>query len=283
MNTKSYQSLTLAFLLGTVAWACSTEKDHLVTIETRHGNMYAILYDQTPAHKANFLKLANAGRFDSTEFHRVINEFMVQGGDVFGRENLPESEWYTVPAEFNPDLIHEKGSLAAARQGDNINPAKRSSGCQFYIVQGKVYDELSLTTDMRKLQEAFMRYIQLESNKALREKYLAHYEKGEYDSLNAIMLSKKTDLEQFLSVNLETGKRKNQIEAYTTVGGTPHLDDAYTVFGKVIKGLDVLDKIAAEKTDRSDKPLDPVYMKVMVSEMNRKKITEQYGYEYPED
>lgn len=264
------------------AFACSTEKDHLITIETRHGNMYAILYDQTPEHKANFLKLAGDGRFDSTEFHRVIQEFMIQGGDVFGLENLPEEQWYTLPAEIHPDLIHEKGSLAAARQGDNINPGRRSSGCQFYIVQGKVYDELALNTDMKKLQESFMRYLQLESNKALREKYVTHYENGEYDSLNTIMLSKKAELEQFLSVSLDNNKRPNQIRAYTTVGGTPHLDDAYTVFGKVIKGLDVLDKIAAEETDRTDKPVSPVVMNVVVKEINRKKITEEYGYEYPD-
>jgi len=282
MKLDCLKNSVLGLCLGLALLACSTEKDHLVTIETRHGNMYAILYDKTPEHKANFLKLASEGRFDSTEFHRVIQEFMIQGGDVFGLENLPEEEWYTLPAEIHPDLIHEKGSLAAARQGDNINPGRRSSGCQFYIVQGKVYDELSLNTDMKKLQEAFMRYLQLESNKTLREKYLSHYQEGEYDSLNAIMLSKKVELEQFLSVNLSSSKRPNQVKAYTTVGGTPHLDDAYTVFGKVIKGLEVLEKIASEETDRNDKPVNPVVMKVMVNEINRKKITEEYGYEYPE-
>ena len=127
-----------------------------------------------------------------------------------------------------------------------------------------------------------MRYLQLESNKEIREKYVRHYENFEYDSLNTIMLSKKAELEQFLSVSLDNNKRPNQIRAYTTVGGTPHLDDAYTVFGKVIKGLDVLDKIAAEETDRTDKPVSPVVMNVVVKEINRKKITEEYGYEYPD-
>ncbi|WP_209329582.1 peptidylprolyl isomerase [Lunatimonas salinarum] len=282
MKPNHLKKSVFLLLFGITGLACSTERDHLVTIETRHGNMYAILYDQTPAHKANFLKLAEEGRFDSTEFHRVINEFMIQGGDVFGLENLPEEEWYTLPAEIHPNLIHEKGSLAAARQGDNINPERRSSGCQFYIVQGKVYDELTLNTDMKKLQEAFMRFLQLESNKPLREKYVSHYQNGEFDSLNALMLSKKVELEQFLNVNLDNEKRPNQLQAYTSVGGTPHLDDGYTVFGKVIKGLDVLDKIASEPTDRMDKPANPVVMKVKVSEINRRKITEEYGYEYPD-
>jgi peptidyl-prolyl cis-trans isomerase B (cyclophilin B) len=265
-----------------LAGSCSTEKDYLVTIQTRHGEMYAILYDETPKHKENFIKLAQAGRFDSTEFHRVIKEFMIQGGDVFGKENLPPDQWHTIPAEFNPDLIHEKGSLSAARQGDNINPTKSSSGCQFYIVQGKVYDELSLITDQRKLQEAFMKYVQLESNKNLRDQYFQLYQQQEFDSLNNLMLSKKMDLESFFNINLnqDTERRANQVAAYTSVGGTPHLDDAYTVFGKVIRGLDVLDKIAEEQTGPGDKPLTPVIMQVDVAEVTKKKITQEYGYEY---
>lgn len=270
------------YLLYIVVVSCSTEKDYLVTIQTRHGDMYAILYDETPKHKENFIQLAQAGRFDSTEFHRIIPEFMIQGGDVFGKENLPPDQWHTIPAEFNPDLIHEKGSLSAARQGDNINPSKSSSGCQFYIVQGKVYDELTMNTDPRKLQDAFMKYLQLESNKELRDKYSKLFQEQKFDSLNNLMLSKKTDLEKFFSINLnqENKKRANQIEAYTTVGGTPHLDDAYTVFGKVIKGLDVLDKIAEEQTGPGDKPLNPIIMNVDVVEVNKKKITQEYGYNY---
>jgi peptidyl-prolyl cis-trans isomerase B (cyclophilin B) len=265
-----------------LAGSCSTEKDYLVTIQTRHGEMHAILYDETPKHKENFIKLAQAGRFDSTEFHRVIKEFMIQGGDVFGKENLPPDQWHTIPAEFNPGLIHEKGSLSAARQGDNINPTKSSSGCQFYIVQGKVYDELSLITDQRKLQEAFMKYVQLESNKNLRDQYFQLYQQQEFDSLNNLMLSKKMDLESFFNINLnqDTERRANQVAAYTSVGGTPHLDDAYTVFGKVIRGLDVLDKIAEEQTGPGDKPLTPVIMQVDVAEVTKKKITQEYGYEY---
>lgn len=279
---KSMPFRSFGFLLFILAMSCSTEKDYLVTIQTRHGDMYAILYDETPKHKENFIQLAQAGRFDSTEFHRVIPEFMIQGGDVFGKENLPTDQWHTIPAEFNPDLIHEKGSLSAARQGDNINPSKSSSGCQFYIVQGKVYDELTMNTDPRKLQDAFMKYLQLESNKELRNQYTQLFQRQEFDSLNNLMLTLKTDLEKFFSISLdqENKKRANQIETYTTIGGTPHLDDAYTVFGKVIKGLEVLDKIADEKTGPGDKPLNPVIMNVDVVEVNKKKITKEYGYEY---
>nr|MBI1232239.1 peptidylprolyl isomerase [Cytophagales bacterium] len=277
MRFEPFGILLLLIIIG-----CSTEKDYLVTIHTKHGNMYAILYDETPKHKANFIQLAEAGRFDSTEFHRIIKDFMIQGGDVFGKENLPPDQWHTIPAEFNPDLIHEKGSLSAARQGDNINPTKSSSGCQFYIVQGKIYDELTLNTDPRKLQEAFMKYLQLESNRGLRDRYAQMFQEQNFDGLNELMLSKKTELESFFNINLNQDKeiRANQIQAYTTVGGTPHLDDTYTVFGKVIKGMDVLDKIAEEETGSGDKPLNPVLMLVDVEEISKKKITQEYGYEY---
>ncbi len=272
----------LFLFLGAIFSNCSTEKEHLITIETRHGSMYAILYDETPKHKENFLELAKAGRYDSTEFHRVIQDFMAQGGDVFGKEKLPEEKWYTIPSEVNPKLIHEKGSIAAARQGDNVNPERRSSGSQFYIVKGKTYDEKSLNTDMRKLQEAFMKYIQLDSKRGIKEKYSDLYNREEYDSMTVVMLDHKEEIEKFLNVNLENRKRPEQIKAYTTSGGTPHLDDAYTVFGKVIKGLEVLEKITAEETDRADRPTNPVWMKVNVELLEKKKITKEYGYEFTE-
>ena len=265
------------------AGSCATEKDYLITIDTNYGKMYAILYDETPAHKENFIDLASSGRYDSTSFYRIIEDFMIQGGDVFNKEGLDKEDWYTLPAEFNENLIHEKGSIAAARQGDNINPEMRSSGCQFYIVEGKVYDETSLTTDIRKLQKAFSKYLQLDSNTELRNKYSELYQKGKYDSINSLMLSSKIVLEKFFNLNLGLDKRKNQIQAYTTVGGTPHLDDTYTVFGKVIKGLDVLDDISSLETRGNDLPVEPVYMKVNVELVSKKKIAKEYGYQYPQE
>ena len=273
--------LWLACLLP-LTMSCSSEKDALIKIHTRHGDIYAILYDQTPKHKENFINLAESGRFDSTEFHRVIDNFMIQGGDVFSKEGLPEKDWYTIPAEFNKDLIHEKGAIAAARQGDNINPEKRSSGCQFYIVEGKVYSELELTTDMRRLQQQFMKYISVESHKELANRYAELYNFGDYSGLNDLMLSKKGDMEEFFNINLDKKLTPKQITTYTSVGGTPHLDEGYTVFGKVIKGLDVVDKISSERTNSMDKPLDPVYITVDVENISKKKITKDYGFEYPE-
>lgn len=262
--------------------ACSTEKDTLITIKTRHGDIFAVLYDETPAHKTNFIELAKSGRFDSTKFHRIIENFMIQGGDVFGKEGLPEEDGYTLPNEEHKDLIHEKGALAAARQGDRINPEKRSSGCQFYIVQGKVYDELELTTDMKRLQATFMNYAGLSSNKSLAQQYEEMYNFGDFSGINKLMLSKKAEMEAFYNVNLDKKLSPKQITTYTTIGGTPHLDDGYTVFGKVVKGLEVVDKIAAEKTGAGDVPLSPVYITVTAQEVSKKKITKEYGFEYAE-
>ena len=260
--------------------SCSVEKDHLVKIETRHGDMYALLFDDTPKHKNNFIKLAEGGRFDSTQFHRIIENFMIQGGDVFGKEKLSQEDWYTIPAEINPKHIHKKGMIAAARLGDNANPEKASSGSQFYIVQGKVYSKPELVTDMRQLGQKFNQFIGLESNKELRKEYLRLYEAKEFDSLNMIMLQTKEQLEGFFNVSLDKKMTPQQIEAYTSEGGTPHLDNEYTVFGEIIKGIEVMEAIAQEKTAALDKPIEPVYMKVSVSQMNKKKITKEFGYAF---
>ncbi|MCH7414776.1 peptidylprolyl isomerase [Belliella sp. R4-6] len=274
-------TLRLITILSMVSFiSCSVEKDHLVKIETRHGEMYALLFDDTPKHKNNFIKLAESGRFDSTQFHRIIENFMIQGGDVFGKEKLPQEEWYTIPAEINTKYIHKKGMIAAARLGDNANPEKASSGSQFYIVQGKVYSKPELVTDMRQLGQKFNQFIGLESNKELRKEYLRLYEAKEFDSLNFIMLQTKEQLEGFYNVSLDKKMTPQQIEAYTSEGGTPHLDNEYTVFGQIIKGIEVMEAIAQEKTAALDKPIEPVYMKVSISQMNKKKITKEYGYDF---
>lgn len=276
----NYKLILGGLCLG-IFFACSTEKDHLIKIETKYGDMYAILHDETPKHKENFIRLAEEERFDSTEFHRVIEGFMIQAGDVFTKEGIPAEEWYTLPAEFNEQYIHERGSIAAARQGDGVNPQKRSSGSQFYIVQGAVYDEIELTTDMQSLQKLFMQYLQLVSNKPLLEEYTALYQGGDFKGMNKLMLGYRDEMESFFSTSVRKKASPSQVEAYTSVGGTPHLDGEYTVFGKVIEGLDVIDRIAAVETSGQDKPLDPVYVKITVEEKLKKDITKDFGYKYP--
>jgi peptidyl-prolyl cis-trans isomerase B (cyclophilin B) len=268
-------------MISAFTMSCRSEKDFLIKIETRHGDMYAVLFDQTPQHKENFISLAQAGRFDSTHFHRVIKNFMIQGGDVFGKEQLPQETWPTVPAEIIPGRIHAKGMIAAARMGNNVNPERRSSGSQFYIVQGQVFpNKEALVTDMKQLSEAYFKYIQLESNSSLKEQYNELYAQQAFDQINQLMLKEKTQLESFYNINLEKPMTAQQIEAYTTVGGTPHLDGEYTVFGQIIKGLEIVDIIAQEKTGPRDEPVDKVFMKVSVEKMDRKKITKQFGYVY---
>lgn len=197
----------------------NNEKKYYVLIETSLGNMTVELYNETPKHRDNFLKLVKEGFYDDLIFHRVINSFMIQGGDPNSRNASKNQRLgngnlgYNIPAEFVPGLIHKKGALAAARQGDMVNPTKSSSACQFYIVQGNVW-----TLDRLQMMFAQM-------GKPLTQQ---------------------------------------QIDAYTSVGGTPHLDGDYTVFGQVIEGLEVIDKIAAVQCAPGDRPLEDVKMKMTV-------------------
>lgn len=263
--------------------ACSGQKDYLIKIETEKGEIVAVLFDDTPAHKSNFIELAEDGRFDSTQFHRVMNAFMVQGGDVFTKEELPPADWPTLPAEINPKYFHKKGMIAAARQGNGINPDRRSNASQFYIVIGKVYKEEELKADMEKLQPAFMQYVQLASQEELRKEYSRLYAAEQFDSLTMLVMSKREEIEKSLNLNLTKSFSKEQIEAYTTIGGTPHLDQEYTVFGQVISGLEVAEEISKVKTGPREVPIDPIYMNVKVEKMTRKKIEKEYGYIYPDE
>ncbi|MEZ4960592.1 MAG: peptidylprolyl isomerase [Saprospiraceae bacterium] len=193
--------------------------DCLVEIETDYGNMLIRLSNATPQHRDNFIKLADEGYFDGMLFHRVIEGFMLQGGDPDSKKAKPGESLgtggpgYTLPAEFVDSLVHVKGALAAARQGDQVNPEKRSSGSQFYIVQGKPLSREELDN--------------MEARKGIRY-------------------------------------TKEQRDLYTTIGGTPFLDREYTVFGRVIKGMEVIDKIAAMEKDQRDRPAQDIKMKVRV-------------------
>ena len=198
--------LVLALVLvGLTGYAQkTTEKETVVVIKTSMGTIKAKLYNDTPKHRDNFLKLVNEGWYNGSPFHRVIKDFMIQGGQNADGRLDPG---YTVPAEFKDSHFHKKGALAAARMPDQVNPKKASSGSQFYIVQGRVYDDNWL--DM-------------------------------FENRSGKVLSAR------------------QRQTYKTVGGTPHLDGDYTVFGEVTEGLDVVDKIAAVKTGGQDVPVEPV-------------------------
>ncbi|QSE98902.1 peptidylprolyl isomerase [Fulvivirga lutea] len=267
--------------------SCATDKDYIVTIHTTHGDMKAVLFDETPKHKENFIKLAKEGYFDSTLFHRVIKDFMIQGGDPNSKGTEPGARLgnggpgYTVPAEFNKDLFHVKGALSAARQGDQVNPKKESSGSQFYIVQGKVWSEEELTVDMNKLGRAGQQMMQKPKNDSIKNMLINIYQTEGPNAYGKKLVELKDFIEEDMQVDVDKEIPQERLDAYTTIGGAPHLDDEYTVFGKVVEGLDVIDKIAAVETDRTDRPKENVVVTMEVEELPKKKITKLYGYEYP--
>lgn len=262
--------------------ACSGEEDYLVTIHTPYGNMHAVLYDATPKHKSNFIKLAENGRYDSTVFHRVIRDFMIQGGDVSAKPATEgDSIDYTIPAEFVDTLFHRKGALAAARQGDQINPEKASSGSQFYIVQGTTYTKDELTTDMNTLNKGIQNLIlNVPEYAGLEEELVNLYQSGDFQAYTQRIMALKPVVEDRLNMEVDRKYSPERLQVYTTVGGAPHLDDTYTVFGQVVDGLAVIDSIAAQPTGAGDKPLKDIPMTVEVEKMPKKKIIDAYSFLY---
>jgi peptidyl-prolyl cis-trans isomerase B (cyclophilin B) len=280
--------LSTLFVFSLLISCAQSKKEFVVTIKTSHGDMIAILYDETPKHKANFLKLAKQGYFDSTLFHRVIPAFMIQGGDPNSKKaaaGVPlgtGGPGYTVDAEFVPHYFHHKGALSAARMGDGANPKKASSGSQFYIVQGQVWKGNELTIDQSKLGMGLQQLIGKPENKPLYDSLFKLYQAGDMKVYEAAVLGLAPRVEKETGVKVTKDISPERVAAYTTIGGTPSLDDQYTVFGKVIKGLEVVDKIAAVERNHSDRPNTDVRMFVTVEELSRRKIKKVYGYEFSE-
>jgi cyclophilin family peptidyl-prolyl cis-trans isomerase len=211
-----FKSTLLICLTAIIMLISCGDKERTALISTQYGDIKVKLYNETPQHRDNFVKLVEQGFYDGTLFHRIIKEFMIQGGDPNSKNAQPGAmlgnggPGYTIPAEILPGLIHKKGALSAARLGDQMNPKRESSGSQFYVVQGKKWTD---------------------------------------DELN-----------MFAQRGLKLTPEQREI--YKTIGGTPHLDGAYTVFGEVVEGLDVLDKIAATPTGQADRPIEDIKMTV---------------------
>lgn len=204
---KLTKLIPVIFLLSLIALGFTGNKEQkntVVLIKTSKGDIKVMLYNDTPIHRDNFLKLAKSGFYENRIFHRVINKFMIQAG--WTKQGVDDPD-YRLDAEIRKNHIHKKGALAAARMGDNTNPKRRSSGCQFYIVQGQKYTNAQLDYFEKKMKTTFS---------------------------------------------------EEQRKTYTTIGGTPHLDGSYTVFGEVLQGLDVVDKIAKVKTTAGNKPVEDV-------------------------
>jgi cyclophilin family peptidyl-prolyl cis-trans isomerase len=268
MKTKN---VALAvFLITAVSFItfCQTKNvkpvEKIVLIETSLGSIKVKLYNETPQHRDNFLKLASEGFYDSLIFHRVIKDFMVQAGDPNSRNPQPNQRYgagepgYTVPAEISPaQLFHKKGALAAARTGDQVNPERRSSGSQFYIVQGKVANDQELAQieagiSQQPLQGMFNRMF-AEKLQALQAQGLPINQDSLANDVRQKVMAQWESMEKFKYT-------PEQREAYKTGGGTPFLDGAYTVFGEVLEGLDVVDKIAAVETQPGDRPTQNVFI-----------------------
>jgi peptidyl-prolyl cis-trans isomerase B (cyclophilin B) len=281
--------ITFIFLIcAFIVTSCAQDKDYLITIKTSYGDMTAILYDETPKHKENFVKLAREHFFDSTLFHRVIEGFMIQGGDPDSKKAQPGQPLgrggpgYTIDAEFNPKFFHERGALSAARLGDQQNPTKASSGSQFYIVQGTKMSEAELKTDQIKLNQAMQQFFQDPVNKAAYDSIVSIYQSGDMKAYQDFVIRLKPRVEKATGINTSKDVAPEILKAYTTEGGAPNLDGEYTVFGKVIKGIEVVDKIATVQKGPGDRPLENIAMIVTVEEMPKKKIEQVYGYKYPE-
>ncbi len=250
------------------------KKETKILIETSAGNIRVKLYNDTPKHRDNFIKLVKEGFYNGTLFHRVIKDFMIQGGDPDSK-NAPAGKMlgsgdvgYTLPSEFvYPKYFHKKGVLSAARQGDQSNPEKKSSGCQFYIVTGKVYSAEQLVgmeeqINQNKVSAIFNRLAQ----EHMKEIYKLRKE-GNEDALYDLQEKLVGQAQEEASKQPGFSFTPQQVEAYTTVGGTPHLDGEYTVFGEVVEGMDVVEAIQKAKTDRSDRPSEDIRMiKVSVVE-----------------
>lgn len=240
------------------------EKRTQVKIETTMGGIIVELYNETPKHRDNFIKLAKEGVYDSTLFHRVIRQFMIQAGDPESKNAADTAQLgsgdvgYTIPAEFVPKFFHKKGALAAARMGDDVNPERESSGCQFYIVTGRKFRESQLLDMAGQKNNARMDTIfnQL-ARKHMKEIYKLRKANDQdgllelQDSLEAQAYALYKEEEPFMFT-------PEQLTAYSTIGGAPHLDGAYTVFGQVVSGMETVEKIEGTKTGKADRPVENV-------------------------
>ncbi len=237
-NTITSLLLCILFTLPALAQKKTKTKvqrhDTLITLSTQFGDIKMLLYEDTPKHRSNFLKLVREKFYNNLLFHRVIKDFMIQGGDPNSKNAKPDQMLgagglpYTVEAEFRANRFHKKGALAAAR---TENPTRASSSCQFYIVHGKKYEDAELSNIAKSRQLTLT---------------------------------------------------PAQVDAYKKIGGTPFLDQNYTVFGEVVEGLDVLDKIATQPTARGDRPQKDIQMSFSFKKMKKKDITAKYGFVYPE-
>lgn len=262
------KSIILVFISIMFIFVSCASKNVLsptVIFETNYGKIVVKLYPETPKHRDNIVKLVKNGFYNGVLFHRVIADFMIQTGDPDSKNAVPGTMLgsgnvgYTIPAEFvYPQYYHKRGALAAARQGDDTNPQKASSGCQFYIVQGRTFSDEELNVmeknNEQKL-EAKLFQEKLSTKQAVVKKYREERNQGKLDFLrDSILVEIHSEIAKKPASKFTVQQRND----YKTVGGTPHLDGNYTVFGEVIEGLDIVNRISKTKTGQNDRPVEDI-------------------------
>ena len=266
--------LTLTLFVSTFSLLLAQEDERLVLIKTNFGELKVKLFNETPKHRDNFIKLVEDGFYNDLLFHRVINQFMIQGGDpdsrgadsgaVLGNGGLG----YTLPAEIKPTLYHKKGALAAARLGDNINPEKESSGSQFYIVHGKIFlpedlEKLTRQKNMQLRQKAFSQFLTDTANIEYKMRFKKIQQARDMEAYKVFVDEVTPMLDEIVAKTPDYFFTEKMINSYKTIGGAPHLDGDYTVFGEIVEGLEVIDAIAAVKTDNRNRPFKDVVIEKM--------------------
>lgn len=259
---------------NTTDGAPEVKKEVKIKFTTSMGDIVVKLYEDTPKHKENIIKLVNEGYYDGTLFHRVINDFMIQGGDPDSKEAKPGQMLgnggpdYTIEAEFVPSHFHKKGALCAARQGDQVNPEKRSSGSQFYIVTGKVYtsqelDNMELQMNQRSENQLIGEFLRMPENASYMQSIQYCQQTAQDPNQRAAMqdsINKIVEVIKPLAFKDYTPFKftNEQREIYTSVGGTPFLDENYTVYGEVVEGIEVAEKIQLVACDQANRPNEDV-------------------------
>lgn len=261
--------LLLFLIMATIHTACSQGNESEVEVQTEYGNIRIRLYNETPLHRDNFIKLAKEGFYKDLLFHRIVKDFMIQGGDPNSRMATDTTRLgvggpgYTIPAEIEyPRFFHKRGALAAARTGNDSNPMKESSGSQFYIVTGKSFSDKEMAKMENEKIERGWQTIYNDLQNQNKDTIKSFYSSGDMDGLAAFRqgLSARAREEAEAQNPRFTPEEK---EAYKK-GGTPHLNGEYTVFGEVVSGWDVLEKIQKVKTNNSDRPVKDIRMNIVV-------------------
>jgi peptidylprolyl isomerase len=253
----------VVIIFSALLMACSPgngKTETIISVKTTSGDLKIKLYNETPLHRDNFIKLVNSGFYDGISFHRVINGFMIQAGDGMTKKGASIRQddtlnTYTIASEFNKNLYHKKGALAAAREGSDTNPLMNSSGTQFYIVQGKILSEEELAAAEQQANSNISRAYFIKFLKEISDSLSRagqNLSSGELQELTTLRLY------DFLDGYGEYKMTENQRKDYTTIGGVPRLDGTYTVFGEVIEGIETIDKIAAAPTDSGDRPVNDI-------------------------